>query len=80
MQGQGASRYALPMHALLFAAALLLADAAPATPAVSAEPAVGDRAPDFTLPNPQGGTFHLADLAGKKMAVLVFYPRAFSGG
>lgn len=75
------------MHALLFAASLLVADVAPpreATPApvatVAAEPAVGDKAPDFTLPNPMGGTFHLADLAGKKMVVLVFYPKAFTGG
>lgn len=73
------------MHALLLASALFMGRApAPAAPAVVAEaakePAVGDPAPDFTLPNPMGGTFHLADLAGKKMAVLVFYPKAFTGG
>ena len=34
--------------------------------------AVGDRAPDFTLPDPQGQPVHLADFRGKNL-VLVFY-------
>lgn len=35
--------------------------------------AVGDRAPDFTLPGTNGSTHSLADFAGRTL-VLVFYP------
>ncbi len=35
--------------------------------------AVGDRAPEFTLPSTGGGTVSLSDLAGRPV-VLVFYP------
>ena len=35
--------------------------------------AVGDRAPNFTLPSTGGGTVSLADFAGRPV-VLVFYP------
>ncbi len=34
---------------------------------------VGDAAPDFTLPNEQGQSVHLADFRGKRI-VLYFYP------
>jgi thioredoxin-dependent peroxiredoxin len=37
-------------------------------------PAVGDRAPDFTLPTDGGGTIKLSDLKGKTV-VLYFYPK-----
>jgi peroxiredoxin Q/BCP len=40
---------------------------------VSAEPQVGDVAPDFTLPGTGGGTFSLAEQRGKPV-VLAFYP------
>lgn len=40
---------------------------------------VGDRAPDFSLTDQNGGTVHLADLLAAKNALLVFYPFAFSG-
>ena len=36
-------------------------------------PAVGQRAPDFILPSASGGTRSLADVAGKKSVVLVFF-------
>jgi len=36
-------------------------------------PAVGQRAPGFTLPSASGGTRSLADVAGKKNLVLVFF-------
>jgi hypothetical protein len=36
-------------------------------------PAVGQRAPDFILPAASGGTRSLADVAGKKNVVLVFF-------
>jgi thioredoxin-dependent peroxiredoxin len=35
---------------------------------------VGDRAPDFSLPDAQGNIINLADLKGKRV-VLYFYPR-----
>lgn len=41
--------------------------------------AVGDIAPAFTLKNQFGEEVSLADFAGKKAVVLVFYPLAFSG-
>lgn len=37
-------------------------------------PAVGDRAPDFTLPTDGGGTIKLSDLKGRTV-VLYFYPK-----
>ncbi len=41
--------------------------------------AVGQEAPDFTLPGRGGDPVSLADYRGKKNVVLVFYPLAFSG-
>jgi peroxiredoxin len=38
---------------------------------------VGEKAPDFTLPNHKGEPVSLADFAGKKL-MLVFYPADFS--
>ena len=35
--------------------------------------AVGDRAPDFTLPGSDGKAYHLASLRGKKAVALVFF-------
>jgi len=40
---------------------------------------VGDVAPDFELRDQHGGPVRLSELRGKKNAVLVFYPLAFSG-
>jgi len=37
-------------------------------------PAVGDRAPDFTMPTDGGGTIKLSELRGKPV-VLYFYPK-----
>lgn len=39
---------------------------------------VGDKAPDFTLPSHKDAEISLADYAGKKNVVLVFYPLDFS--
>ncbi len=36
---------------------------------------VGDRAPDFALPNGSGETVRLSDFAGKRNVVLYFYPK-----
>jgi peroxiredoxin Q/BCP len=37
--------------------------------------AVGDRAPEFALPNADGRSVSLADFRGKKTVVLFFYPK-----
>lgn len=42
-------------------------------------PAVGAKAPPFTLPRDDGGNVSLADFAGRKL-VLYFYPRADTPG
>jgi len=36
---------------------------------------VGDRAPDFTLPDQTGTPVQLSDLVGRKAVVLYFYPK-----
>jgi peroxiredoxin len=41
--------------------------------------AVGDQAPDFALKDQHGRTVRIADLRGRKAALVVFYPWAFSG-
>lgn len=41
---------------------------------------VGDKAPDFTLPDQTGSTVNLRDFIGNKIIVLYFYPRDFSRG
>ncbi len=41
---------------------------------------VGSKAPDFTLQDKNGNPFHLADMIGKKVIVLYFYPADFTGG
>lgn len=53
----------------------------PKTTAV--EPAVlkvGDKAPDFTLPDQFGKDISLSQFHGKKNVVLAFYVLAFTGG
>ena len=46
--------------------------------AAAAEPKVGDRAPDFTLPATTGGTISLSQFRGKKLVLLEFYGADFS--
>jgi peroxiredoxin len=41
--------------------------------------AVGQAAPDFTLPDQRGKSVSLSDYRGVKNVVVVFYPFAFSG-
>ena len=41
----------------------------------TAEPRVGERAPDFTLPTQAGNTVGLRDFRGTKHVVLYFYPK-----
>ena len=41
---------------------------------------VGDKAPDFSLPDQTGKQVKLSDYAGKKNVVLAFYVLAFTSG
>jgi peroxiredoxin Q/BCP len=47
-------------------------------PAYAGAVEVGEKAPDFELASTQGGTTKLADFAGKKEVVLLFYPMDFT--
>jgi len=46
----------------------------------AAMPKVGDPAPLFTGEDQDGNTVKLADLIGKKIVLLYFYPKDFTGG
>jgi cytochrome oxidase Cu insertion factor (SCO1/SenC/PrrC family) len=51
--------------------------------ATAQEPAalkVGDKAPDFTLPDENGKPYSLSQFQGKENVVLAFYVLAFTGG
>ncbi len=41
---------------------------------------VGDRAPDFALPDQKGATIRLSDFKGRKSVVLAFYIKASTPG
>ena len=43
-------------------------------------PQVGQAAPAFSLPGSDGKTHTLAESAGKRVVVLAWYPKAFTGG
>ena len=60
----------LAAGAILFSAATTLA----------AMPKPGDTAPLFTGQNQDGQTVNLADYIGKKIVLLYFYPKDFTGG
>ena len=46
----------------------------------AAMPAVGEKAPDFTLSDQNGKPVHLAAFRGKSTVVVAFYPMAFTPG
>jgi thioredoxin-dependent peroxiredoxin len=46
----------------------------------AAMPKAGDAAPSFEGQNQDGKTVKLADLSGKKIVLLYFYPKDFTGG
>ena len=48
-------------------------------PAIQRAPAVGELAPDFTLPSTTGQPLTLSSFRGRKHVLLAFFPLAFSG-
>ena len=46
----------------------------------AAMPAVGEKAPDFTLTDQHGKQIHLAAFRDKATVVVAFYPMAFTPG
>jgi len=46
----------------------------------SGGPAVGEEAPAFELPGSDGNTYSLSDYRGKRVVVLAWFPKAFTGG
>ena len=66
-------------QAKLAAGLLALAVASPLT-SQAAPLKVGDKAPDFTLPDQNGNPVKLSDFYGKQNVVLAFYVLAFTGG
>jgi thioredoxin-dependent peroxiredoxin len=52
----------------------------PATATIAAMPKAGDPAPLFTGQDQDGKEFKLADPVGKKIVLLYFYPKDFTGG
>ncbi len=67
------------MRKLLLSIAALLITLGSVAPA-RAQLKVGDKAPDFTLPDQNGKQVKLSDFLGKKNVVLAFYVLAFTGG
>jgi thioredoxin-dependent peroxiredoxin len=62
---------------LLLAAASILFSAATM---FAAQPKAGDTAPQFTGKDQDGKDFKLVDVVGKKIVLLYFYPKDFTGG
>ena len=57
---------------------VVLLSLALAAPAAALE--VGDKAPDFSLPDQDGKAFHLAAQRGQANVVIAFYVMAFTPG
>ena len=68
------------MRRLSRRAAILTGAVAAVTGQAVAALAVGDEAPDFTLPGTDGKDTSLSSFRGKKNVVLAFFPKAFTGG
>jgi mycoredoxin-dependent peroxiredoxin len=64
----------------LVLALLLLLCLGSSLPGRAAALNVGDKAPEFTLPDQNGNKVKLSDFLGKKSVVLAFYVLAFTGG
>jgi len=67
------TRLCTTLGVAMLAAASMLA-------APTGELKVGDKAPDFTLPDQNGNKISLSQYLGKKNVVLAFYVLAFTGG
>ena len=66
-------------NALALAAAVLVA--APVLAGDATKPlAAGDPAPAFSLPGSDGKNHGLAEYAGRKVVVVAWFPKAFTGG
>jgi peroxiredoxin Q/BCP len=50
------------------------------TGARAAEPAPGEKAPEFALPGSDGKLHRLADYVGRQGVVLAWFPKAFTPG
>ena len=59
----------------IFAASLMTAGTN-----AQAEVSVGDEAPKFKLVGSDGKTYTNDDFTGKKVVVIAWYPKAFTGG
>ncbi len=68
------------MRKLLPLAAGALALALPLTAQEAKPLAAGDPAPAFSLPGSDGKTHSLSEHAGKRVVVLAWFPKAFTGG
>lgn len=68
------------MRSLVPAAMLVSAVTLAPASAAAADLAVGDAAPDFTLPSTDGNEVTLSSFAGQKKVVLAFFPKAFTAG
>ncbi|QDU97847.1 peroxiredoxin [Lignipirellula cremea] len=64
----------------LLAGLMFGALAAPAGLSAAEPLKVGDMAPDFELQASDGNTYKLSDFNGKKVVVVAWFPRAFTGG
>ncbi len=51
-----------------------------ASVAMSDDLKVGDPAPAFELPGSDGKTYKLSDFKNKKVVVIAWFPKAFTGG
>ena len=60
--------------------ASLLAVSAVTSAAAADRPAAGAPAPAFSLAASTGKTVSLAEYQGKRVVVLAFFPKAFTGG
>jgi peroxiredoxin Q/BCP len=48
--------------------------------ALADEPTEGDEAPDFELKGSDGNLYKLSDFKDKKVVVVAWFPKAFTGG